>query len=136
MATETSKWPFLLTTGDVITHDPHHPDMEGEWRVTGHPHYDHGHTIITCEDPDGGEGVITYHDAEQAIIRAHRIHSAPALMTDHERCEAFRGTTEKERTFLVGQFITRYGELFDAAYTQLRTARAADAACLREEIAS
>lgn len=136
MATETTRWPFLLTAGDVITHNPHHPDLDGEWRVTGHPHYDHGRTIVTCEDRNGGEGVITYEDAEQATIRAHRTYSAPALYTDHQRCEAFRATTGRERAFLVGQFITRYGELFDAAYTQLQTARAADAACLRDEIAS
>lgn len=132
---ETTKWPWLLTTTDVVTVDPR-TGTAGSWRVTSYDRADYDTTVVTCTLPDGGDSVLVYHGAEQAIIRAHRSHSAPALMTDHQRCEAFRATTEKDRTFLISQFITRYGELFDAAYAQLQTARAADAACLREEIAS
>lgn len=132
-AGETTKWPWQLTNTDVITRDPHHPDITGAWPVIGTPAFTDGCTIVCCDTGDGGEGVITYKAHEQATVRAQATYSAPQLLTDHERCEALGATSERERFFLLAQIIQRYGELFDAAYTQLQRARVAGAACLREE---
>lgn len=132
---ETERWPWELTTTDVIVRDPK-TGAAGEWPVIGPPHYAHGHVIVDCTTEDGGEGVFVYGNTQKATVRAHATYTAPALLTDHQRCEAFLAMTVPERAFLVSQFIIRYGALFDAAYTQLQTARAAGAACLREDIAS
>jgi hypothetical protein len=133
--TEIAKWAWHVATTDVIVRDPK-TGTTGAWPVTSVTKCIDGCTVVTCDLEDGGERVLVYQPTQQADVRAHAVYSAPALLTRDEREQAIPAMTYKQRTYLAAEVARRYPEIFDAAYTQLQKAIAADVACLRDEVAS
>lgn len=130
---EIRKQGIDVNAGDIITRHPDRPDVTGEWTVTGRPRTDGWHTTITYSMTDGGEGVFVLKPGQQVTVRPAVTYRAHAHLTDHERCEAFREATSRERDYLIGEVIHRYGEIFDAVFLQLQRARAAGAEVLRDQ---
>ncbi|HVE26558.1 MAG TPA: hypothetical protein VNC22_14195 [Sporichthya sp.] len=136
MSFETIKSPWQVEVGDVILRHPDRPHITGEWRVTGAPKMAYGLTDIPYEMPDGGEGVFVLQPAQTVSVRPAVTYRMHAHLTDRERTDALASASDRERVFLLAQVVHRYPEIFDDAYAHLQKARAADAACLREEVAS
>lgn len=95
--TEVTKWPWHLTNTDVIVRDPRHPDVTGEWPVTGAPHFVNGCTVITVELGDGGERVLVYKPTQRADVRAGVTYTAVPLMTGQQREAALHAMAEDNR---------------------------------------
>ena len=129
--TEIAKWAWHVNNTDVIVRDPK-TGVTGAWPVTSVTKCVDGCTVVTCDLEDGGERVLVYQPTQRVDVRAHAVYSAPALLTPEQRVDVLSSANERERVFLLAQFIHRYGELFDAEYARLQTARAAGADVLRE----
>jgi hypothetical protein len=136
MDTETIKNPWQVEVGDVILRHPDRPEVTGEWRVIGDPKMAFSLTNIPYEMPDGGEGVFVLKPVQTVSVRPATTYRVHALLTHDERAQVLLAMTPRERTYLAAELAHRYGEVFDAVYAHLQTARAADAACLRDEVAS
>jgi hypothetical protein len=136
VSTETIKNPWQVEVGDVILRHPDRPHITGEWRVIGAPKMAHGLTDIPYSMADGGEGVFVLQPIQTVSVRPATTYRVHALLTGDERAQALLAMTPRERTYLAAELAHRYGEVFDAVYAHLQTARAADAACLRDEVAS
>jgi hypothetical protein len=136
MNPETIKSPWQVEVDDVILRHPDRPNVTGEWRVTGNPKMANGLTTVTYSMPDGGEGVFVIRPEQMVSVRPATTYRLHALFTDTERTDALSGAGDRERVFLLAQVVHRFPEIFDTAYAHLQKARAADAACLRDEVAS
>jgi hypothetical protein len=130
MNAETIKNPWQVEVGDIILRHPDHPETIGDPRMAN------GITNIPYTMADGGEGVFALYAAQTVSVRPATTYRVHAYLTHDERAQALLAMTPNERTYIAAELAHRYGEVFDAVYVHLLKARTADAACLRDEVAS